>query len=105
MENKFAIPLTNEDRIFVEFKTDRGKVDTFVVKLICDIHGHSYEVIRFDGAHGGVHMDILDIEGKVFRKVWYYYVSNDQGLTMAIADIKGNFEIYRERYIKWLRLN
>jgi hypothetical protein len=40
METKFAIPLTNNDRIFVEFKPNRRKVATFIVKLICDIHGH-----------------------------------------------------------------
>ena len=40
MEMKFAIPLTNNDRIFVEFKTDRGQVITFIVKLICDIQGY-----------------------------------------------------------------
>ncbi len=105
METKFAIPLTNNDRIFVEFKTDRGEVTTFIVKLICDIHGHSYEVMRYDSAHGSPHKDIMDTSGNVMRKVWYDYLSNSQALTMAIDDIEDNHYFYRKRFITWLRTN
>ena len=69
METKYTVPLTNDDRIFIEFRTDRGVVEVFNVKLICDIYGHSYEVIRYDGAHGSPHKDILDTSGRVNRKV------------------------------------
>ncbi len=105
METKFTIPLTNDDRIFVEFGTERGRVESFIVKLICDIHSHSYEVIRYDGAHGSPHKDVLDLAGHVARKVWYHYLSNEQALTMAIDDINDNYESYRERFKQWLRIN
>ncbi len=40
---------------------------------------------------------------KYVRKVWYDFLDNAQALTMAITDIKDNFEFYKERYQKWLK--
>ncbi len=105
METKYIIPLTNDTTMFVEFRTERGKVESFVVNLVCIIHGQRYEVVRFDSGHGSPHQDILDTGGNVIRKVWYHYLSNSQGLTMAVDDIEGHHEFYRERFIKWLRTN
>jgi hypothetical protein len=45
----------------------------------------------------------MDINGTVKRKVWYEFLDNKQGLDLAIKDVKDNFEIYIERYKKWLR--
>ncbi len=107
MDRNFFYRLTNEDTIFVEYRTDRGEVVSFVVKLLCDIHGRRYEVIRYDSAHGCPHKDTLDTEGHVIsdRKVWYYYLSNSVAFTTAIDDIEQNYEFYRERFVKWLRVN
>ncbi|MBF0559362.1 MAG: hypothetical protein HQL08_11350 [Nitrospirae bacterium] len=105
MDKKFIIEITEENLIAIEFRTDRGEVKDFVVRLICLIHGRRHDVIRFDSAHGMPHMDILDAKGQLYDKVWYDYLSNDQALAMAIQDIKSHYEFYRERYIKWLRLN
>ncbi|MFA4828698.1 MAG: hypothetical protein WC855_02590 [Thermodesulfovibrionales bacterium] len=44
-------------------------------------------------------------QGAVIRKVWYDFLDNSQALTMAITDIKDNYEFYRERYLKWLKGN
>ena len=95
--------ITDHNTIFVEFRTERGEVVSFTVKLLCDIQGMRHEVVRFDGGHGCPHMDILDPAGHVERKVWYDYLNNDRALTIAIADIKEHHEFYRERYIKWLK--
>lgn len=105
METNYFRQLTKEDLIFVEFKTDRGKIVSFTVKLVCTIHGRQYDVVRFDSAHGCPHKDILDTSGHVMRKVWYDYLSNSQALTMAVDDIEESCEFYRERFIKWLRMN
>src|SRR5271169_308709 len=105
MDKIIIIEITNEDFIFIQFRTDSGKVESFVVQLLCDIHGQRYEVVRFDSGHGSPHQDILDPTGHVMRKIWYYYLSNSQALTMAIDDIEQKNEFYRERFIKWLRTN
>ena len=80
-------------------------MQSYVVRLICIILGRRYDVIRFDNAHGKPHMDILGAKGQLVDKMWYDYLNNDQALTMVIQDIKSHYEFYRERYIKWLRLN
>ncbi len=105
MDKNYTSYITTDDIIFVEYKTDRGEVISFVVKLLCDIAGQRYEVVRHDSGHGCPHIDILDTEGHVIRdrKLWYNWVNNNQALTMAIADVKEHHEFYRERYIKWLR--
>jgi hypothetical protein len=59
------------------------------------------EVIRFDSAHDCPHKDILGADGKVKRKVWFELLDNKQGLDLAIKDLKDNYELYIERYLKW----
>jgi hypothetical protein len=87
----------------VSFKTGKGEVMEFVVKLLSEFEGEWHEILRYDSGHGCPHKDILDINGEVIRKVWYDFLDNSQALTMAIMDIKDNFEFYKERYQKWLR--
>jgi hypothetical protein len=75
----------------------------FVVKLIVKIGQEFYEVIRFDSAHGCPHKDILVPDGSIKRKVWYELFDNNQALDLAVRDLKDNFEIYIERFRKWLK--
>jgi len=73
----------------------------YVVKLVIK-KGDSYqEVIRFDSAHDCPHKDILGADGKVRRKVWFELLDNKQGLDLAIKDLKDNYDLYIERYLKW----
>lgn len=105
MEREFFLEITDDAIVFVQFKTDEGEVKEFVVKLICEFDSQWNEVLRYDSGHDCPHKDILDTSGKVVRKVWYDFLDHSQALTMAIADIKDNYEFYRERYKKWLRGN
>jgi len=41
--------------------------------------------------------------GAVARKIWFESLDNQQGLDMAVKDIKDNYELYIERFKKWLR--
>ncbi|MEK6656523.1 MAG: hypothetical protein AABY58_03690 [Nitrospirota bacterium] len=88
---------------YVFFKTEKGEVVEFVVKLLCLFESEWYEILRYDSGHGCPHKDILNIDGEVIRKVWYDFLDNGQALTMAITDVKESFEFYKERYHKWLK--
>ena len=79
MDKEYFLEITEETIAYVYFKTERGNVTEFVVKLL----------------------SIFD--GKPIKKVWYDFLDNSQALTMAITDIKDNFEFYKERYKKWLK--
>jgi len=85
----------------VFFETSQGILVRYVVKLIIKQDDGYHEVIRFDSAHDCPHKDILGINGTVKRKVWFEMLDNKQGLDLAVRDLKDNYELYIERYLKW----
>jgi hypothetical protein len=99
----FRIELGDGVEVHVYFETLNGLVISYVVKLLVWIGADYYEVIRFDSAHGCPHKDILDTTGSVVRKVWFELLDNQQGLDLAIKDLKDNYELYMERFKKWLK--
>lgn len=103
MVKEYFLEISEGTIAYVYFKTEKGKVTEFVVKLLSVIEGGWYEIIRYDSGHDCSHKDILGIEGEVIRKVWYDFLDNNQALTMALTDIKDNCEFYKERYKKWLK--
>lgn len=103
MDNEYFLEIEEMVVAYVYFKTDKGEVTEFVVKLLSLFGGKWYEIIRYDSGHGCPHKDILNTNSEVIRKVWYDFLDNGQALTMAITDIKDNFEFYKERFQKWLK--
>lgn len=103
MDKEYFLELEEKTITYVHFKTEKGYVTEFVVKLLSAFEGKWHEILRYDSGHGCPHKDILNTDGKVIRKIWYDFLDNGQALTMAITDIKDNFEFYKERYQKWLK--
>ena len=99
----YTIDLGENIHIHVYFETINGLVIAYVVKLILLIDRKHYEVLRFDNAHGCPHKDILNTKGSVDRKVWFELLDNQQGLDLAIKDLKDNYALYIERFKKWLQ--
>ena len=99
----YKIKLLGGAAIHVYFETASGIIIDFVVKLVFEINSRYYEIIRFDTAHGCPHKDVLNVEGKVIRKIWYDFLDHKQALDVAIKDLKDNHELYIERFIKWLK--
>lgn len=99
----YKIALAAGIEIHVYFESAHGLIVGFMVKLIVKIDKAVYEVIRFDSAHGCPHKDILAPDGSIKRKVWYELLDNKQALDLAVRDLKDNYEIYIERFKKWLK--
>ena len=99
----YAILLKDGIEVHVFFETNQGILVRYVVKLVLKEADRYQEVIRFDSAHDCPHKDILGADGKVKRKVWFELLDNKQGLDLAIKDLKDNYELYVERYMKWLK--
>ena len=97
----YAIKLVEGIEIHVYLETLNGLVISYVVKLLLRVDKKYYEVIRFDSAHGCPHKDTIDDKGAIVRKTWFESLDNQQGLDMAIKDIKDNYELYIERFNKW----
>lgn len=100
---EYSLDIAEGVKAYVYFAIEQGVVTEFVVKLLVLCQKEWHEVLRYDSGHACPHKDILDTEGKVVRKVWYDFLDNSQALTLAVTDIKDNYEFYKERYEKWLR--
>jgi len=103
MDREYFAELEEGTIVYVYFKTMKGEVTDFVVKLLAHCEGKWHEILRYDSGHDCPHKDILGTDGKTIRKVWYDFLDNAQALTMAITDIKENCEVYKQRYEKWLK--
>jgi len=103
MDREYFAELEEGTIVYVYFKTMKGEVTDFVVKLLAHCEGKWHEILRYDSGHDCPHKDILGTDGKTIRKVWYDFLDNAQTLTMAITDIKENCEFYKQRYQKWLK--
>ena len=103
MEREYFTELYEGVIIYVYFRTIKGEVTDFAVKLLAHCEDKWHEILRYDSGHDCPHKDILSTDGKVIRKVWYDFLDNTQALTMAITDIKENCEFYKQRYQKWLK--
>jgi len=99
----YTIKLSDESEIVVYFETVNGLIINYVVKLVQLIDKKYCEIVRFDNAHGCPHKDIIDKKGNIIRKIWFESIDNKQGLDMAIKDLKDNYEMYIERYKRWLK--
>ncbi|MDZ4340837.1 MAG: hypothetical protein U1E51_00165 [Candidatus Binatia bacterium] len=56
-------------------------------------------VVRYDTAHGFSHRDQYDSGGKAI-KTPLFVLNFNLALTFAEADLKANWNIYRERFLK-----
>jgi hypothetical protein len=56
-------------------------------------------VVRYDTAHGFSHRDQYDNRGRAIKTPLLAFNFN-QALTFAEADLKANWIIYRERFLK-----
>lgn len=99
----YKIELPSGAEIHVFFETASGLIINFVVKLIMKFNSEYYEIVRFDTAHDCPHKDVLNVGGKVIRKIWFELLDNKQALDLAIKDLKDNHDIYVERFEKWLK--
>lgn len=59
-----------------------------------------YEVLFYDSAHGRPHLDILGWEGESVDKQWLADEPLAEAATAAIIDVKTNWWLHRERFMR-----
>lgn len=80
--------------------TDRGDVVNFTVQYEIEMRGRRVAVIRYDCAHGFPHVDVLNLRGDVVAKEPLpAYLSMKEALNFGIADIRQNWNVYRQRFL------
>lgn len=90
------------DFIRAEFaKNERREIDRFVAPHEARIEEQERPVVRYDGAHGFAHRDLLASDGSAIEKTpMPAGLSDAQARTEAVADLKANWPRYRTDYLE-----
>ena len=100
-EKSFVIQPGPRDRIRHWCLIERGQVREFTVQYEARLDGEWKPVVRYDTAHGFAHRDLLHPDGRVDKRRLTAYNLN-VAFTYAAADVRKNWEHYRERYVQEL---
>ncbi len=98
-EAEFLISYDVDVRMRYTHLTIHGRVVDFVVQLEIQIGNQWYPIIRYDTAHGFAHRDVLHPDGSV-TKTPLFVVDYGEALTYAEGDLKSNWDLYRERFLR-----
>ena len=98
MVTEYVLPLSHDVRKRHIHETKKGKVIRFTVQLEVMVEGKWREVIRYNSAHGIAHVDRYNLDGKCDKKELGLYLN--EALTIADEDIKNNWKIYENRFLK-----
>lgn len=77
----------------------KNEVTSFTVQLEAYIKNKWQPVVRYDTAHGFAHKDIVHSDGSI-EKIPLYISSFKEALTFSDRDLKTNWRIYREEFLK-----
>jgi len=65
------------------------------------LHEHQWRpILRYDTAHGFAHKDHISFAGEVKKTALDDIQNFNEALTFAENDIKSNWELYREHFLK-----
>jgi hypothetical protein len=98
--------LTPDDRLRYVLTTDRGQVIDFLLQYETEVGGHFRPVVRYDTAHGALHRDTMDPQGRQLAKQPVSLgpgMSLHQALADAVADLRGSWSQYRAQFFRQLR--
>ena len=97
-ETSYTLPVWTDTRIRHYHRTQGQRVIEFVVQLEVEVREAWRPVIRYDTAHGYAHIDRYNLRGR--SKKDRLALSFGEALTRAERDIKQNWSVYRERFLK-----
>jgi len=95
---EYVIPLGENARKRHYHKTSKGKVIGFVVQLEVLVGDQWQAVIRYDCAHGFVHIDRYYLDGRKAKKELPLKLSD--ALTLADEDMKENWKNYQKTFLE-----
>ena len=90
----YRIWINDTTYIVVDLVVIRGRLVSFVVRLMWIEMNNTNNVVRYDTAHGTPHRDTLGKRRGLLRKDWYPSLALDIVLQRAIKDSKVNYENY-----------
>ena len=98
-KTEYIIRLGLFDRYRHRHIRERGKIVYFRIQYETMIEEKWYPVVRYDTAHGFVHRDLVNMKGEVVKTPLFIQDYND-ALTFTENDLKANWDIYKERFLR-----
>jgi len=86
--------LSDTAYMVVDFTMVKGRIVSFVVRLMLIQGDQEHNVARYDTAHGAPHRDLLDATGRSKDKKWLLGLDLDAALNYAVEDFKNNYARY-----------
>ncbi len=99
-ESTFEIWLSEETKILIFRRTERGRYTSFVVVLMHLLDDRWFDVGRFDSAHVVPHQDVLGKKSGLIQKIWYDTLSPKQAFKSAIKTFQEHHENIIATYLK-----
>ncbi len=96
---KYNIFLSQTDQVRIDFTKEKKKITAFMAQYEFKIKKDWIPVIRYDTSHGFAHCDKL-YPDKTKKKIILHLKNWNKALTFAICDLKNNWEIYKNLYLK-----
>ena len=78
---------------------EKGKIVFFRIQYETKINEKWYPVVRYDTAHGFAHRDFIHFNGSI-DKTSLFLQNYNEALIFAEDDIKNNWELYREKFLR-----
>ncbi len=98
-EVEYLIRLGATDRYRHKHIREKEKIVYFRIQLETMIEDQWYPIVRYDTSHGYAHRDLINRRGKV-QKTPLFIHDYEDALTFAESDLKTNWEIYKERFLR-----
>jgi hypothetical protein len=96
----FEMNLPDGFSVVVDAIRHRGRVTSFVVRLMYESLDGPVNITRYDGAHGVPHRGQMSQSGRLVSKTWMHGVDFEAALEYAIKDLKQNFRAYHEAWLQ-----
>ncbi len=97
-EVEYLLPVWIDTRIRHSHRTEQRRIVAFSLQLEVEVEDGWKPIIRYDTAHGSAHIDRFNLRGKL-RKEWLIEGFRD-ALARAERDLKQNWQVYRERFLR-----
>ena len=91
--------LPDEVQLRCFYRRSGKTLEQFTVQLEMNYKGNWAPLVRYDNAHGFCHRDTIHANGTQ-EKLAVYWGNLNETFTYAIEDIKRNWQVHRERYLR-----
>lgn len=96
-ESDYTIAITGDVRLRLRYRVSGNDVEAFTVQLELMVNGEWLPVVRYDGAHGVPHRDVLNRAGNVIAKEWLPGSFNEV-LTSSRRELEVNWRQHIARF-------